>query len=273
MPKLNIVTVCYNDPDFEKTAQSIVNQTFQDFYWVVVDGNSKPDIIQTIKKYEYRIDKFISEPDKGLYDAYNKGISYVNEGYIHFLNSGDKYSNNDVLKNIFENKDYKSDILYGDINFVKQNSEITNIKFKDELGKYFFINENIATPSTFVKYDLFKKFGNFSLEYKIVSDLERWIVFHKNNASFEHINITVADFDTTGISSKKENKKLHNCEKKELYKKYYSEKELEEAIKNHKIKLKFFEKIFSVKNLTNSEYKMVTILNFHIKIKKKDKKG
>ncbi|MBQ8476406.1 glycosyltransferase [bacterium] len=275
MPKLSIITICYNDPDAYKTCESIVNQTFQDFEWIIIDGGSKKEILDIFKKYENRINNFITEPDEGLYDAYNKGLKLASAPYVHFLNSGDIYHNNNVLKNIFENKKYDSDILYCDINFIKnsQTGEFQTVELPNRINKYFFINENIATPCAFIKRELFNKYGNFSTSYKIVSDLERWIVFAQNNAKFQHIPIIAADFDTTGISSSKQNKNLHLAEKKELYNKYYTYEEYINAVKNYKIKLKFKERIFSIKNSPNSEFKIVTILNFHIKIKRKNNKG
>ncbi len=268
--QLTIITVCYNDPNAQKTCESIVNQTFQDFDWIVVDGGSEKVTLDVFEKYKKRITKFISEKDEGLYDAYNKGLKYAKTPWVHFLNSGDCFTNENILKQIFENKTYDCDLLYGDINFIKPNKSVTTIKFPNELKKYFFINENIGTPSTFIKRELFEKYGNFSTEYKITGDLERWIVFKKNNVKFEHIPIVVADFDTSGISSKDEYKGLHLKERHAIYDKHYTKEEYDEAINSYKPNLRFFERIFSIKNSANLEYKMVTILNFHIKIKRKE---
>ena len=104
MPKVSIITICYNEPDLEKTCESIVNQTWQDFEWIVVDGGSNQETIDIFEKYKARIDEFISESDNVRYNAMNKGIKLAQGEYLNFLNAGDYYFYNDALKDVFENK-------------------------------------------------------------------------------------------------------------------------------------------------------------------------
>ena len=94
MKKLSIITICYNEPNLEETCKSIVNQTWQDFEWIVVDGGSNEETQKIWDKYKYRIDKFISEPDNGRYNAMNKGIAQAHGEFLNFMNSGDFFYNN-----------------------------------------------------------------------------------------------------------------------------------------------------------------------------------
>ena len=103
--RLSIITICYNDPDVEKTCKRVVNQTWQDFEWIVIDGGSNEETLRVFEKYKNRINVFVSEPDNGRYDAFNKALEYINSDYVHFLNAGDFYYDDDVLLNVF-NKNF-----------------------------------------------------------------------------------------------------------------------------------------------------------------------
>lgn len=85
MKKLSIITICLNEPNVEKTCESIVKQTWRDFEWIVIDGGSNADTLAIFEKYKGRIDKFISEPDEGIYDACNKGIKLASDEFVEWL--------------------------------------------------------------------------------------------------------------------------------------------------------------------------------------------
>ena len=268
--KLSVITICYNDENIERTCESIVNQSWQDFEWIVIDGGSRKEIIDIINKYKDRIDKFISEKDNGVYNAYNKGLNLACGKYVNFLNSGDNYRDKDVLKTIFENKYYKDDILYGDMMAIDISSSKKEELYPSpkQISDKFFITSNIFTPCTFAKKELFDKFGQFDEQYKIVSDFDRWIVFQKNGATFKYVPCTVADFYMDGLSTSKKFKATHVEERKIVYKKYFTKKEVREEIYNVKIRnLKFRQKIFSILNSPDYENKIIMILGIPIFIK------
>ena len=100
--KLSIITVCYNEPNLEKTCKSIIEQTYQDFEWIVVDGGSNEQTQNIWNKYKNRINYFISEKDSGVYNAMNKGIKQSNGEYLLFLNAGDYLFDKDALKITFD---------------------------------------------------------------------------------------------------------------------------------------------------------------------------
>ena len=270
--KLSIITICYNDINIERTCESIINQSWQDFEWIVIDGGSKKEIIEVIEKYKYRINKFVSERDNGVYNAYNKGLNLAEGEFVNFLNSGDNYRDKDVLKNIFENKYYKDDILYGDMMAIEEISSKKEVFYPAAkvIGNKFFITSTIYTPSTFIRKNLFNKFGQFDENYKIVSDFERWIVFQKNGATFKYVPCTVSDFYMNGLSTNKKYRNEHAQERKEVYRKYFTKKEIRKETCNIKIKnLKFRQKIFSISNSPDYEHKIIMFFGIPIFIKRR----
>ena len=261
--KLSIITICYNDKTLEKTAKSIINQTWQDFEWVVVDGGSNEEIQQLWNKYKTRIDIFVSEKDNGIYNAYNKGTKIAHGEYLMFLNSGDCFHNKRVLEDVFSGKQYGSDILYGNGKFIKNKFFNTGkiVKPSDIISDTYFINDNICTPAVFIKRDLFKRFGGFNEEYRIVSDLEKWIDFQQKGATFQKIETVISDFDTTGISSSKKYRSIHRQELDRIYETHYAKDVYENAIKNYKRKLTPLQMLFSMVNSKDGRRKEIRIFN------------
>lgn len=261
--KLSIITICYNDKNLEKTCKSIINQSWQEFEWIVIDGGSSEEIQKLWNKYKFRINTFVSEKDNGIYDAYNKGIRLASGKYLLFLNSGDSLSDKDVLRDIFKDKEYNADILYGDTKFIKNKllSFGKIIKPADKIDDVYFINENICTPSTFIRRELFNKLGYFNLQYKIAADLEKWIVFQQNGANFQKIHRLVSNFDLSGISSTKKHKITHREELQKIYNTHYSKEFYEQALKNYKRQLKPMQRLFSILNSKDGHKKEIRIFN------------
>ena len=271
MSKLSVITICYNEPNLEKTCESIVNQTWQDFEWIVIDGGSNADTQKIWDKYKSRIDKFISEPDEGVYDAMNKGISIANGEYLNFLNAGDSYVDKNVLEKVF-NKDYKEDILYGDeyySNFDGKDKYL--VQMPKNMDTNYLIHSTIRHQSTFIKKLLFDKYGIYEKKYKIVSDWDKWIVFFKDGVLFKHIPFAIALYDTNGRSCSNKWQEIHDKERQEILHKYFSDSQIEEAhdIYTKKDIYSFIENLFSIKNSKDKFHKIITILGIHIKIRRK----
>lgn len=277
MNKLSIITICYNEPNLEKTCQSIVNQTWQDFEWVVIDGGSNKETLDIFEKYKYRINKFISEPDNGIYNACNKGIKIAEGEYLIFMNAGDTFYDNEVLKlfNCFIEKN-KADVYYGNCECsLMQENNIGDFvsNYPKELTKEFFINSNICTQGTFILKSLFDKYGLFNENYKVVADFEKWLQFFNDGVIFKRIPVIVAVYDLNGISSNKKNRKLVSTERESLFRRYYTKSEIiaeEKKYKKAKTKqeFSFLERIFSIKNSTGKTHKIITILGLSFRIKR-----
>lgn len=216
--KISIITICYNDPDIQKTCESVVNQTYQDFEWIVIDGGSNPETIQILDKYKSRINIFISEKDNGRYHAMNKGIKLAKGKYLHFLNAGDYYYNEQSLQKSYELLD-NSDIVYGDLKFITDKKEFVK-KYPDKFFYGWFPFKSLPHPASFIKKELFDKYGSYNEKYRIVSDWEKFIEFIDiNKCYYKHIPIIVATHSYNGISSQKND--LHLKERHEVLSKYY----------------------------------------------------
>ena len=115
-PKISVVTVVYNSEKLiERTLQSVTNQTYTNIEYIVIDGKSTDATPDIIKKFSNKIACLVSEPDHGIYDAMNKGIRLATGDFIIFINSGDRFADNNTLENIFSNPDAAdSDVVYGD---------------------------------------------------------------------------------------------------------------------------------------------------------------
>ncbi len=262
MKKLSIITICYNEPNLEKTCDSIANQSWQDFEWIVVDGDSNDETLAIFEKYKHRIDKFISESDNGIYDAFNKGIKLATGKYLNFMNAGDLFYHRDTLR-LFDyfTKNNCADIYYGECEFYKNSKKSTITHYPQVLSKYFFETENICMQGMFIKKDLFDKYGSFVEKYKILSDLERWLHFFSLGVSFCYIPIIVAVFDLNGISATAGKSTLNehidvaNC--------YFSQDSIKRIMKCYKPKYTLLENLFSIKNGDTEKHKILTILGIH----------
>lgn len=195
--KLSIITINYNNRDgLKKTIESVVGQTFRDFEYVIIDGGSNDGSVEVIKEYADRIDYWVSERDKGIYNAMNKGAFAAHGEYTLFLNSGDAFINEDVLNNVFK-KDLSADIVCGNILNDKGGAMIAPQKVTME---YFLFN-SLPHPSTFIKRYLFDS-HSYDERFRIVGDWE-FFLHHiiVRNSTYQQIDEIVTIFDTTGISS------------------------------------------------------------------------
>ena len=125
-PKISVVTVVYNSAALiENTVKSIINQSYSHIEYIVVDGGSTDGTIDILNRYKKNISTLISEPDRGIYDAMNKGISLASGDFVVFINSGDKFSSPDILEKIFFNPDAaQADVIYGDTDITDSDGNI-----------------------------------------------------------------------------------------------------------------------------------------------------
>lgn len=220
---LTIITINYNNvAGLEKTMQSVLTQTCGDFEYVVVDGGSKDGSTDVIKRFETGFGerlRWISEPDRGIYNAMNKGIGMASGTYLEFLNSGDCFVSNDVVQkmlNALERSDYPS-IIYG--NMLKDMGHGVFLRDKCFAGQEvsflgFYIGTLNHSPA-FIRKDLFDKYGNYDESLKIVSDWKWYlqaIVFGEERPVYTDMDVTL--FDMNGISET--NKALDKAERKRV---------------------------------------------------------
>lgn len=223
MKKLSIITVNYNDRDgLEKTIDSILGQTYKDFEYIIIDGNSNDGSKELIEKHTETIDYWISEPDTGIYNAMNKGIRAATGTYVFFLNSGDILYSEATLDGIQKSLNGNLDLYYGDVIF-KESQKERIVKYPDKLSFYFFSHDCICHQSCFIKRTLFTDIFFYNEELKIVSDWEFLIyglVF--KNISYQHVDCIISYYDFEGLSSRAESETTKLKERSIVMKKHFS---------------------------------------------------
>ena len=219
---VTIITICFNsEAVIKKTIESVLNQTYTDIEYIIIDGASKDKTVEIAESYkdafaEKGIDfKIFSEPDKGIYDAMNKGIAKATGELVGLINSGDFYEPImiETAVKAYEEKPY--DIFYGDINLIKDNGQIIVKKSKyDKLPTSRHWNH----PTMVVRKAYYDEIGAYKCE-GIHDDFEFFLRARKKNARITIKNVTLANFITGGTSNQKSFKQ---CKKrcKDRYKAY-----------------------------------------------------
>jgi len=203
--KISIITVCFNSSKtIEKTLQSVKNQIYSNIEYIIVDGNSKDGTKKIIDSYKEIISKYVSEKDKGLYDAINKGIELATGDIIGILNSDDIFTDNFVLEKIAKfHLDNRIDASVGNITqFNKNKKIIRKYSAKNWHPDKLKIGFMPPHPSIFFKRDLFERYGNYQLDFVSGADYELIIRFFlKNKITWKFSNITTTSMLIGGISS------------------------------------------------------------------------
>ena len=220
--KLSIITINYNNLDgLKRTYDSVVSQTCQDFEWIIIDGGSTDGSKEFIEEHQDMFAYWCSEPDKGVYNAMNKGIAKAHGEYLQFLNSGDNLVDSKVIEE-FLVLAWKEDVISGDIILDGNISEIRYNPDEDELDfDRMRSGAGVTHPSSYIKKELFKKYGLYDETFRIVSDWKFFIeVLVIYNCSYRHWKRVVANFNTDGICSTSENQKLHLEERTSVLSQY-----------------------------------------------------
>nr|WP_121269738.1 glycosyltransferase family 2 protein [Pedobacter schmidteae] len=200
-PKVSIITVNYNNKaGLDKTIQSVTSQSYPNIEYIVIDGGSDDGSKAVLTKYNDKLAYAVSEPDKGIYNAMNKGIKVATGEYLLFLNSGDNLIDDQVIEKAVQ-YGLAEDLVYGDLVYV--NGEIyTDWIAEDELTFDSFYEHTIPHPSTFIKRSLFETVGLYNEQLKIVSDWEFFLLATcRYNCSYKHINLPITHFYMDGISA------------------------------------------------------------------------
>jgi glycosyltransferase involved in cell wall biosynthesis len=205
MKKLSIVTINLNNKvGLEKTIQSVVNQSFSNYEYIVVDGGSVDGSIDVIKQNAGKITYWVSEPDRGIYHAMNKGINCSAGEYLLFINSGDLMYSPDVLEKVF-NLAKDVDVIYGDLHRMFPDNHTDIVKMPDHIWVDHLLRATLTHPSTFIKRSLFGRYGKYREDIKVVADWAFFLkIFAFGNVSQQHVPITIASFDMNGVSSNHE---------------------------------------------------------------------
>lgn len=205
----------------KKTIESVFEQTFIDFEYIVIDGDSADSSKEYIEQYTNKLAYWISEKDGGVYEAMNKGIAQASGTYLLFLNSGDYFNAKDVLQKLLKESN-NEDIIYGNIYVIeKENSWIKT--YPAVLSFEYFLKDTLPHPASLIHASLFKKTGMYNQSNRIVSDWEFFLnAICKQNASYKYVPLTVAVFNRDGLSSLPQSHELIKEEKQRVLQMQYA---------------------------------------------------
>ena len=212
-PKLSVITINLNNAvGLKQTLTSVSEQSFTDYEYIIVDGGSSDGSVEIIKEFDYSEKyskmnhqfalQWISEPDKGIYQAMNKGIVKAKGEYCFFLNSGDYLVSSTTLEEVFANNPVK-DIVYGNLLVCLKDKVVDKIKGKPLLTFMDIYRSNVVKhQSSFIKRNLFEKFGLYNEDLRIVADWEFFLkTLGLSNVSYQFVNVDIACFDNDGVSN------------------------------------------------------------------------
>ena len=220
--KLSIITINYNNEiGLTNTINSVLNQSFQDFEYIIIDGNSKDGSKDVILENINRINYWVSEPDNGVYNAMNKGILKAKGDYLLFLNSGDILLNNDVLYKVQLTFDSGFDVFCGNIYF-ENIEKVRFYKKAEDLNYYRLFKNGIPHPASFINKNLFLKYGLYDESLKIAADWDFFLkIFVVGNSTYNKIDIDISVFYMDGISNNNKYVDLQNHERQIITDRYF----------------------------------------------------
>lgn len=206
--KVSIITITYNSAaTVEDTLRTVVSQDYPNLEYIIIDGKSKDKTLSIVEKYKHGISKVISEKDKGLYDALNKGIKHATGDIIGMLHSDDLYANDQVISKIVKKfeEDPTTEGVYADLVFVNRN-DVNKVMRTWNSGEYeedaFVKGWMPPHPTFFVKKECYEKFGGFNTELKLSADYELMLrLIHKNKIKLAYLNEVIVKMRMGGVSN------------------------------------------------------------------------
>ena len=202
-PLVTVITVVYNDVScIEKTMQSVIRQNYASVEYIVIDGGSVDGTVDVIKKNENQIAYWISEPDGGIYEAMNKAIARATGEWVCFMNSGDYFCNDDVLKDIFQDSDFDEvDVVYGNSVMEKKNSRkvrLPVVKPVEDLWKGAVFRHG----AMFTRLEYHKKYPfKETAAYRICADYDFIYQLYLDKCHMLFVDVDVLVFKQTGVSA------------------------------------------------------------------------
>lgn len=215
--KVTVITVCFNAAaTLAETIESVVGQTYDNIEYIIIDGGSTDGSLDIINRYASRISYWISEPDKGIYDAMNKGIAHSHGDYILFLNSGDLFFNNEVITEVMDkvaDSPVRPDVIYGETIGNKGHGKYMHLTISP---KPFTNNLGCCHQSILTSGEIMRR-HKFDTRYKLMADFAymRELYQDKRNV-FMHVKRYISIYDYTGVSSLWKYQRTLRCEQLEI---------------------------------------------------------
>ena len=193
--KISIITVCLNSrTTLEQTIKSVVNQEYAEKEYIVIDGGSTDGTVELIKKYSNQISFWASEPDRGIYDAMNKGVTKATGEWVIFMNAGDRFASDDVIERVFSHPETDAaDVIYGDV--VKRGTVCSASPEPVDGHRMFFCHQScIARCKCLIDTP-------FDISHRMSADF-KWVkMMIKQGRRLVYVPVAVSEFDTGGVSN------------------------------------------------------------------------
>lgn len=205
--KVSIITVSYNSAlTIVDTIKSVINQDYKDIEYIIIDGSSSDNTLALIEPFKNQISKIVSEPDKGIYDAMNKGLALATGDIIGILNSDDVYADHSVISDVVASMHRaKTDACYADLCYVEKN-DLSKVVRYWQSGPYFKNNFMKGWmpphPTFFLKKECYQKFGFFNLEFRTSADYEIMLrMLYKHGVSCTYLPRVIIQMRVGGQSN------------------------------------------------------------------------
>jgi glycosyltransferase involved in cell wall biosynthesis len=203
-PKLSVITIVYNNAkDIERTMLSVLNQTYKNIEYIIIDGASTDGTLEIINKYQSRLAKFISETDKGIYDAMNKGLALATGDYVLFMNSGDEIYAPETVEEVLATS-ASADIYYGETEMYDENWKSLGQRRHQAPESFnwksFRLGMSVSHQAIYIKRSLTEP---FNLQYKYSSDIDWILKIAKKSSNIVNTHMYVAKYLVGGMSKKK----------------------------------------------------------------------
>ncbi|RZK45265.1 MAG: glycosyltransferase [Hymenobacter sp.] len=220
--KLSIITINFNNSfDLAKTIKSVVEQEWQDFEYLIVDGGSSDKSVEVIREYQSNIAYWVSEPDNGIYNAMNKGVIKAQGEYLLMLNSGDVLCDSKALTRVFAHS-CKEDIIAADVYRAMNGSVFEESHFPDYVTFGYFITGMLSHQATFIKRTAHDIVGLYDEQLKYVSDWKFLVLaICRHNLTYKHIPCFVATCDCSGLTCIPANFMAMEAERRATLKQYF----------------------------------------------------
>ena len=219
--KISIITVTFNRAHIIRSAiEGVLLQKYRNYEYIIVDGASKDNTVDILREYEPKFEgrlRWISEPDKGLYDAINKGIKMATGDVVGIINSDDYFHRDDVFSVIAEAfKDPSIGVTFGDERIIKPDNPEVNYRFEQPWyfrPWMFRIGLEPPHPSFYARKELFEKYGYYKMGYVISADYDLMMRFLLvNKVKYKYLKHTILTFRASGISTDGSNRLMMNRE-------------------------------------------------------------
>lgn len=223
--KLSIITVCKNAAqDIERTIQSVLDQTYDNIEYIIIDGASEDGTMDVVNRYKEHADIVVSEPDDGIYNAMNKGIDLSHGEILYFLNAGDYLIHKKVIANIIDIFNQRDcDVIHGNILIIDRQTDRYSIKRgTPQPDDYYFYNRSLPHQAMFYRGKVFERVGGYDESFRVISDNVLNLKVFRDGALRKHYeDMIAAVFFSGGIGSRE--KEIHADEKAIFRNKFFSD--------------------------------------------------